>query len=457
MLCKHTSKAGIVLCLTLVLLIPLQWIADIIEDRNGYRAEAEASIANSWTGPQQVVGPILVLPYQQSTPVEAKTVGQRWETMTRHRVWILPDVVTFEVAMHTELRYRGIFKVPVYRATMQVAGQFIQKAIQAIQATVGEGAVWGDPYLVLLVGDTRGFSTRPVLQWGEQPIPFAASTAPPGEKPLLIQATGIHAPLTPVAAADYPFRFELSLRGMEQLAFAPIGEDTVVNMRSDWPDPQFSGRFLPERREISPEGFTAQWRTSSFAGSIQQILSRCQEIQCPQLLDDRFGITLIQPVDNYQQAMRSVKYGVLLIALAFAAALLFEVLSRRRLHPVQYGLVGLALAMFYLLLVALSEHLPFNLAYGLAALAVTVLVTGYALAATRQRLAGLGFGAGIASLYAVLYIILSSEGSALLMGSLLLFAVLAAIMWLTRSIDWYAVELVGAPPANSAASGGNQP
>ncbi len=217
------------------------------------------------------------------------------------------------------------------------------------------------------------------------------------------------------------FSFTLELAGSEALALAPQGADTAVTMRADWPHPSFQGRFLPAEHDIGASGFTASWRVSRFAAQGAR--------------NEAIAVSFIEPVGLYQMLERASKYGFLFIGLTAAAFLLFELLRRLAIHPIQYALVGLALAMFFLLLTALSEHLGFGAAYAIATAACVALVTAYLVRLSRA--VALFFGAGLAALYAVLYALLQSEDYALVGGSLLLFALLAAVMLGTRRVDWY--------------------
>ncbi len=244
-------------------------------------------------------------------------------------------------------------------------------------------------------------------------------------------------PIDVNAPNDYTFSFALTLRGMQTLSFAPVGLNTSVSVSSKWPHPRFIRRYLPERREISAAGFAAAWRVSSFSSAVKQQLQQCKNGQCAALLSNTFGVSLLEPVDIYQQAERSIKYGILFIGLTFVAIIIVEIVKRLQIHPVQYLLVGLALAVFYLLLVSLSEHIVFHWAYLIASIACTGLICFYLCGVMDSIKQGVFFSMLIALLYGILFVILRAEDFALLMGSLLLFAALAALMLITRQIDWY--------------------
>jgi inner membrane protein len=247
---------------------------------------------------------------------------------------------------------------------------------------------------------------------------------------------GIHVDLGPaerLAAGPVPFDIPLDLVGSQDLSLAPVAEETEVTLQAPWPSPSFNGRYLPIRRQVDDKGFTASWKVSSLARNLDAILQEGGG----EKLQEAFGVSFMDPVNVYLQAERAVKYGLLFVGLTFASFFLFELLRRLRIHPMQYLLVGLALALFFLLVISLSEHIPFLWAY-VAASAASILLLGTYLTRVLGGLArGAGFAAGLCVLHAVLYGLLSSEDNALLMGAILLFAALAAVMTATRSLDWY--------------------
>ena len=243
------------------------------------------------------------------------------------------------------------------------------------------------------------------------------------------------------AAATHEFKIAFSLLGTERLDIVPVGATTAVSLASAWPHPSFTGRILPDAgTRLSQDGFAATWRTSHFATNLSQLHQRCvQSRQCDAFNQHTLAVSFIQPVDLYQTVERSVKYGFLFIGLTFAAFFLFEVLKRLAIHPVQYALVGVALAMFFLLLISLSEHLGFRLAYAIATCSCVTLIGYYVGHVMRSWRRGAGFSIALAALYGLLYVLLRAEDHALLMGSLLVFLCVAAAMVATRKVDWYSI------------------
>ena len=433
-------KLGAIALLILLLMIPLLMIDGLVDERQNLRHEVLQDIARSSSYRQQITGPILVLPYVKTTH-EWKThaqTGERYqqERQQRGRLYFLPERFVLDGQVGTELRSRGIYQARLYRSDSRVSGQF------RLPPRLGLGDELGfyrfeTPFLAVGISDIRGISNDLKLQLNGQTLSFAPGS---GESRF---GAGVHAPLPALdtqGGQTLAFAFDLQLQGTEQLAVVPVGRDSRVSLNSDWPHPSFIGEYLPSRREVGDRGFSAQWQTSFFATNLEEALADCvRKEQCHGLLGRSFGVNFVDPVDQYLKTDRAIKYALLFIALTFAAFFLFEVLKRLAVHPVQYALVGLSLALFYLLLLSLSEHLVFALAYLLAAGACVGLIGFYVSFVLHSWRRGLGFAALLAALYALLYGLLGAEDYALLMGSLLVFGVLGSVMVLTRKLDWYGV------------------
>jgi inner membrane protein len=243
---------------------------------------------------------------------------------------------------------------------------------------------------------------------------------------------------------------------MGGLFVVPVASDNHVTMSCIWPHPSFTGDFLPMSRNVSDEGFTAEWRVNALASSARGAIEDGRTLGGLQSL----GVRLIDPITPYPLTDRALKYGFLFIGITFAAFFLFEIIRRLRIHPIQYGFVGFAQALFFLLLLSLSEHIRFGLAYGIAMTATCLLLTIYIGAVLGAFTRGLGFGAMLVLLYGALFGLLQSEDHALMAGSVLLFGLLAAVMVLTRNIDWYALmapakpKPPAVPPVPPARTGG---
>lgn len=428
--------------LTLLLLIPLSLIKGVIKERDLNETRVIADIAKSGVASQKLTGAIIVVPYKERVARQKdvyenggrKTISEV-VTLQKYK-YFLPEDIKIKGNIITEERYRGIYKVPVYTSNLTLDGHFILPKQYGMNENI-ENISFDDPYVVLGIKDIRGINSSVSLYINEQKISFL-----PGSKtPILAQ--GIHAVFQSKTAEEQHFNFQikLELQGMEQLAFSPIGKFTKVHLSSAWPHPSFIGKFLPKNREISENGFEAMWETSFFSSNMLGHLDQClTNNKCYEFESNSFGVSLDQGVDIYLQAERSTKYAILFIGLTFFAFLCFEILKDLRIHTVQYGLVGIALALFYLLLISLSEHLSFGLSYMIASTACISLLSFYISSVLKSLLRGMSFGGIFACLYGALYLIIGSEDYALLMGSALLFSILTFVMIITRNVDWYLLD-----------------
>jgi inner membrane protein len=435
-------KTLVVAALAVALLVPILMIQGLVHERQMRRNEAVGGIAYGWGGRQTLSGPYLAMPYERRwTTVKQETVdGKPRETRTEHvesQVVRVPVTsVDWTLGADINEKSRGIYKARLYTARISAIGAFTLPARASYQDGTSRYK-WGTPRLVLGVSDAAGIRAAPDIQLNEVAQPFSPGS---GDSAM---AGGLHVHLdnTDTAKArTLSFAFTLELGGSEAFALAPLGADTTVAMRADWPHPSFQGRFLPASHEISAQGFSAIWKVSRFANQ------GGERTNCGfpwNRTGQELAVSFIEPVGVYQQLERASKYGFLFLGLTFAGFMLIEVLRRLAIHPIQYTLVGLALAMFFLLLVALSEHIDFAHAYALATFACVGLITAYLVRALKSVWLGLGLGGALAALYAMLFALLKAEDYSLLGGSLLLFALLAAVMVATRRVDWYAVPAKG--------------
>ena len=432
-------KLGTIALLILLLMIPLLLIDGLVGERQGLRNEVLRDIARSSSYRQQITGPILVVPYRKTVrhwktdPVSKQRYQE--EATQAGRLYFLPERFSLEGDVRTELRYRGIYQARLYHSDSQISGQFQVPADYGIAQQL-QDYQFDTPFIAVGISDVRGIGNDLKLRLNGASLSFEPGS---GDERF---GSGVHVNLPARdsgQAQRLEFAFDLKLQGSEQLSVTPVGRESQVTLRSDWPHPSFVGEYLPSQRQVDEKGFTANWQTSFFATDMQEALGACVQGSCAALESRSFGVSFIDPVDQYLKADRAIKYALLFIVLTFAVFFLFEVLKRLAVHPVQYALVGLSLALFYLLLLSLSEHLGFAIAYGLSALGCVALNTFYVSSVLRSWSRGSGFGVLLAVLYGLLYGLLGAEDYALLMGSLLVFAVLGCVMVLTRKLDWYGV------------------
>jgi len=430
-------KLGAIALLMIVLLIPLLRIGGLIHERQRQRDTVVQEIARSSSYAQLLTGPILVVPYHRKLrewTVNATTHERRLEEREiEGQLFLLPEAFRLDGSLATTLRNRGIYEARLYHADTHISGHFEVPAQFGITTDVADYR-FDAPFLSLGISDIRGIRNALALRWAGVDVTFE-----PGTTTTLL-GTGVHAPLPSVSAsAGGRFAYEIALKldGTSQFQVTPVGRDSQVQLASDWPHPSFDGEFLPTDRSVSDAGFRASWQTSFFSTNLAEALDACVVRQsCEEFKGRHFGVSFIDPVDQYLKSERAIKYALLFIALTFAGFFLFEVLRKLAVHPIQYSLVGMALALFYLLLLSLSEHIGFALAYGLSAGACVLLIGFYISHVLHGTARGVGFAAALGALYGLLYGLLSAEDYALLMGSLLLFALLAAVMLLTRRVNW---------------------
>lgn len=437
-----TIKLGMIALLILLLLVPLMMIDGLIGDRQGRRDGVLEDIARSASYSQHLSGPLMVVPYRK-TVRQWKTNAQTNEryqesALERGYLYFLPERFELDGKVQTELRSRGIYEARLYHADNHISGHFALPEQLGITEDF-DSYQFDQPFLSVGISDIRGIENALKLQLDDQALDFV-----PGSR-LEWLGEGVSANLPMLdgkQATELNFAFDLRLQGTGQLEITPVGKSSSVQLSADWPHPSFIGNYLPVRREITDAGFSANWQASFFSTNLEEALSRClQASPCTDFTSRSFGVSFIEPVDQYLKSERAIKYALLFIGLTFAGFFLFEVLKNMAVHPIQYALVGVALAFFYLLLLSLSEHLGFALAYLLSAGACLSLIGFYVCNVLRSVRHGLGFTAGLAALYALLYGLLRAEDYALLMGSLLLFGLLGAFMVMTRKLDWYGVAL----------------
>jgi len=424
-------RVGTLGVVMMVLLIPIWMVEGLIREREDRRRAAVQEVSATWGGAQAVGGPVLTLPVNTS----GKDAKGTPRVVHDHFWHLLPAELQVEGTVEPQLRRRGLFEVPLYRARLKLTGRFVPwtKASAPDPSLVG----WDSAQVSLPLSETRGLVEKVVLSWdgGKVELSSDAIEGTPTDKGLRARLEGLTRERW---ERGFGFRVDVVLQGSEQLRFLPLGESTNVSLKSGWPSPGFVGGFLPFERVLAADGFQATWKIPSLArGFAQQWRGGDKAAEWEKTA---FGVRLVVPVDHYQQSSRSVKYAELFLLLTFAAFFLFELLLRARLHPMNYLLVGFAMCLFYLLLVALSERIPFGGAYWISAVATLGLIGAYALAIVRHRSAAAGLVGFLGGLYGYLYVLLRLEDSSLLLGALALFLVLAVVMYLTRNLDWYNVS-----------------
>lgn len=426
--------------LMLLLMIPLTMISGTVDERKHYSEAVANDIARSASYSQTLTGPVLVVPYQRTQKIQEFDNNHKMTERTqviRDALYFLPEHFHINGQLTSELRYRGIYSARLYLAETLIDADYVIPANYGIRHDLASYR-FDTPYLALGISDIRGIRDSFQLQVNNRDYRLE-----PGSRVKNL-GDGVHAQLAGLDSTkdqQLQLSLPLKLQGTGQFYVTPIGKNSAVRLQADWPHPSFTGNFLPVSSDINDHGFQAEWQTSLFATNVTETFVTCMaQAACPELQALNFGVSLIDPVNQYVKTHRAMKYALLFVVLIFGGFFLFEILKSLQIHPIQYGLVGLSLALFYLLLISLSEHIPFITAYVIAAASCIAVISTYLAAILRNLKHTVSFAAGLTLLYIMLYGLLSSEDFALLMGSILIFTLLSLFMLLTRHVDWYQIN-----------------
>ncbi len=435
-------KLGVIGILALVLLIPLAMIRGVLSERRERKAEAIGEITRSWGAEQTIIGPVLVVPYTYDVveilnqPVNGRPERVESRRVETARLFVLPTTLTCEGSLDPKTLHRGIYEAVVYAGAVSLAGEFQRPDLKVLRIAE-ERVKWDEAEVTIAVTDLRGTRESLVLEAGGTKLPLQPGSLLPGF------ASGVRARVGPatVGATSWTYRVSLTFNGSRSLEIVPAGASTSVRLSSTWADPSFMGAFLPVDRTLDAGGFKAEWMVAQYGRTFPSVWADARGAGVPDadaFSRSAFGVSLLSLVDTYRTVERSIKYGILFIALVFTAFFLFEVLSGLRIHPLQYILVGAALCLFYLGLLSLSEFIAFPVAYTAAAGASLLTITAYCAKVLRGgRRTGLVAGV-LALTYGYLYVLLQMQDFSLLFGTVGLFAALGAVMFATRNVDWYA-------------------
>lgn len=433
--------------ITLFLLVPLELVSNVIFDRSHLYHQATDEIRASWGRDQTISGPVLILPYVTwQDHKEVMAVGkEKEEVITRkytQEYWVvLPSNLSFDAKIGHEVRYRGIYKQALYTAPVTIDGSFTLPAASDFPANL-HMVKWDKAWITVGISDPKAIAEAEALTWGGKQLgPYRS-----GSQASALIGHGFHT-LVPLRADDagtrHDFATHLTFRGSNGIAFTPVGENTRITVSADWPSPKFQGNLLPVTREIRDTGFSATWMVSSLTRSYPQSADVSAYLTSASLGGNssqgalgRFavGVELYETVSTYRLVIRAVDYGILFILVSFVALFAFEMITRRRMHLLQYGMVGLSMSTFYLVLLSLSEHAGFGAAF-LAASAITVLMNSvYVASALGSRAKGLIMAGVLSALYGVLFAILRMEDMALLTGTALVLVMMGVLMYVTRKL-----------------------
>ena len=452
---SHTVKFAAVGILVLLLLIPTYMIQGLISERQTQSQSVINEISSKWGYDQTIAGPIINVPYKEIVASQ-NDKGQTVYTNTIGTMHFLPEQLDINGNVKTELKHRSIYDAVVYSTELNIKGSFTKIAAEKLGIS-SENVLWEKAYVSFHIPDLRGINKRVVLNWNGDTLEmnpgiedndilvsssnkynsadnynrYAVETIP--AKSSSNGSSGLSAKVNVKDAAKIDFNMTLDLNGSSSLYFIPIGKETNVTLASAYKTPSFDGAFITDSNTVNDKGFTANWKVLNLNRNFPQEWTN----SAYNISEAAFGVNLLIPVDHYQKSMRSAKYSIMFILLTFLVFLFTELLNGFKIHPVQYLLVGLALIIFYTLLLSISEQLGFATAYLISSGAIILLISLYSKTIFKEkRLMALLAGILII-LYGFLFVILRSEDYALLIGSIGLFIVLCVIMYLSRKIKWY--------------------
>lgn len=420
-----TLKLLMVGLIILILMIPMGMITSIIFEREGLNIQAKQEVRNKWALDQRLSGPIITIPYTKEHVSADETVFT-----SDHLFYLLPEEQSVIGSVDPDQLNRGIYSIVVYQSDITVTGSFDLSIVTASIPSMSR-IKWDEAFMTIGISDLRGIDNEFEIEIDDEL--FEANS---GSKLGHLIKSGITIDLPDYSKGtteSLNYSFDLSLKGSSNLSFVPIGESNDVRLTSTWADPKFDGDILPDEREVTEEGFKAVWKTIALNRNFPQYWSDGEIAS----LDFTFGVDLLLPIDDYKKSIRSAKYSVLFLALTFLIFLITEIKNGKRVHPFQYLLVGLALSLFYILLISISEHSNFNIAYLIAASAVIILISLYTYSVFKDKKIGGLIFITLTLLYSFIFVLLKMASFALLFGAIGLLLILAATMYFSRNIDWY--------------------
>jgi inner membrane protein len=447
---KWIIKGGVIGVIALLMLIPMLYVKSLIFEREKRQKEATHEITGKWAGPQNLIGPVIGVPFWKT---EEDTAQKGYKT--KHIAYFLPDELIINATLNPKEKHRGIYKVMLYDAKINIKGSFASPAFEKLNIPADK-VIWSEAFVRFSVADNKGLNDQVQLNWNDSSIELS----PPADN-----TDGMVA-LLKISSADdlknIQFSAMIDINGSEQLFFTPIGKSTTVNINSSWQNPSFTGNMLPQKSDVNDKGFTATWKSMAQRRNFPQqwvdnsfrfdyyfpVFPTAAEtdktdrgginISGPgsSVAQSSFGVNLFIPVNGYQKTLRTVKYALLCILLTFAAFFLIETAHKKSVHPFQYGLVGLALILFYTLLLSVSEYTGFNSAYIIASAATIGLIAWFVKSILQSGKATTILSVVLVLIYSYIFSLMQLQDYSLLLGSIGLFITLAVVMYFSRKLQW---------------------
>ena len=426
-------KIGTIVLIIFLLLIPTCMIKNLVNERESTQNNAILEVSSKWGNEQTISGPYISIPYLKNVKEKSNSGYADKVVQIKEYLHILPTQLNINGNINPEKRYRGIYEIVVYNSKINISGAFNSLDLSTLDIPL-QNIQFNKAEFVVGINDMRGIEEQIDLTWNKDKVSFN-----PGVSSNDVVQSGINAgvAINPTDSSSYNFNLTLDLKGSSRLYFTPVGKVSNISLTSEWPTPSFNGAFLPDQHKVSDKGFTANWKVLHLNRNYPQQWTSNQY----NISSSEFGIDLKLPVDNYQKSYRTIQYAILFIGFTFLVFFFIEVLNKVFIHPIQYILVGVALIVFYTLLLSISEHLKYNLAFIVSALSTLLLIAGYVKAILRSN-ALTGLISGILTvLYTFIFVIIQLEDFALLIGSIGIFMILGLVMYFSRKIDWYNLKL----------------
>lgn len=426
-------KVGIIFFLILILMIPTSMVESLIHEREGVQTKAIDEVSSKWGNGQTISGPFISIPFDKY--VTHFNVKDSINETIKLKEWahFLPEELIIEGNIIPEKRYRGIYEVVVYESKLKIQGNF--NNIDFKKFDIDKENVHFDKATVNIgIDDLKGIEKQVTINWNNKDISFNSGTS---TKHIITSGINAIVPIRKDSIANYIFSTEIDLKGSQYLYFTPVGKTTDVNITSNWNTPSFTGMYLPDERAISNMGFNSKWNILHLNRNFpQEWIGNKYYIG-----SSSFGTDLLLPVDNYKKSYRVARYAILFLALTFTTFFFVEIMRKVFIHPIQYLLVGIAIIVFYTLLLSVSEHMKFNLAYIISSILTISLVSLYTIAILKSKQIGFLIFGILLIMYSFIFTIIQLEDYALLIGSIGMFTILCVVMYYSRKIDWYNIKL----------------
>lgn len=424
-------KSGIIGFLTLLLLIPSSWVQDLIRERQSRQDAVIEEVSDKWSAAQLIEGPVMVIPYK-TIITEKDNAGKTTYQESIKNIYILPETINITSTANPKILSRGIFDAVVYNAKVSVKGKF--SAIELQKSGLNPAMIqWEKAKVVIGLSDLKGLKNNPSIKLGNS----SYAVEPDFNSLKLFNNNLVILPnLSAGKNSALDFSFELALRGSNELNFQHLGKSTTVQLNGSWNNPSFTGRYLPEHPKVGTSGFRAIWKMPYFNRPFPQQWTDVNTTLYTEKNKAEFGVKFILPVDQYQKTMRSAKYSILIILLTFISLLFTEILNKKKVHVLQYVLIGAAMTIYYTLLLSFTERVGFNSAYLIASIATVILIGSFIATLLKNRVPAIIFSTILSIFYGFIFVIIQLEELALLFGSIGLFVIISVLMYLSAKMDW---------------------